>query len=355
MAITSRRRARQPPVVFFRACGIIAISRDGDCEPVVGEAHWGCHALAMAIVSQFLIANAALASIGGAQDQSAGVSSPPGIAAPEARLLLAQQTAPQSSNAQRAGGNTATANSSASQTGTTAAKDQDPLGDLFSGVKKATTEAIQSVNKTTVNGIVNAVTNATNDALDKAGLGSGNSAQDKSKTTDQSKAAAKTAPAKAAPTVTAAKPTPAQPAPASATTTASASKPAPAVTATKASLSKPAAANGATSFAVSVDPGGGYVTPSPGSAITAWVEELVNVQVTVTNGKVSKPVEFPSVDGLRVTGSGNNSKGSAVILLFILTPTRPGDFTTRPVDFRTDEGQAVHVDAIRFHITRRQQ
>jgi oxygen tolerance protein BatD len=251
----------------------------------------------------------ALASIGGAQSQSVGIIDPPGIVAPGTKLLLAQQTTTQNSSAQKAGAKNANANNATSQTGTTAAQNQDPVSDLFNGVKKATTDVINSVDKTSVNGIVNAVTKATNDALNKAGLSAGNPAsQDQGKTTEQSTAGTKAGPAKAAP------------------------------------------ANAATSLAVRVDPGGGYRTPSAGNAITARVDVLVNIELTVTNGKVSKPIEFPSVDGIRLSGSGNNSNSGSLIFYFFLTPTRTGDFTIRPFDIRTDEGQSLHVDAIKFHV-----
>lgn len=288
-----------------------------------GKTYGRCHSLAVAVVTQCLIVPVALASIGGVQNQSVGIIDPPGIVMPDAKLLLAQQTTNQNSSAQKAGAKSANANNSTSQTGTTAAQNQDPVSDVFNGVKKATTDAINSVNKTSVNGIVNAVTKATNDALNKAGLNAGNPAsQDQGKTTEQSTAGTKAGPAKGAPAITAAKAGPAKAAP----------------------------ANAATSLAVRVDPGGGYRTPSAGNAITARVDVLINIELTVTNGKVSKPIEFPSVDGIRLSGSGNNPKSGSLIFYFFLTPTRTGDFTIRPFDIRTDEGRILHVDAIKFHV-----
>ncbi|HMK67882.1 MAG TPA: hypothetical protein VK433_04990 [Stellaceae bacterium] len=88
--------------------------------------------------------------------------------------------------------------------------------------------------------------------------------------------------------------------------------------------------------------------PKRGNAVNAIVEDTYTIVLTVTNGKVSDPIPWPQADGLRLSGSGYNPHTNGYS--FFITPLRAGDFEVPAFDFKTDDGQTLHVDAIKFHV-----
>src|SRR5579872_3535992 len=96
----------------------------------------------------------------------------------------------------------------------------------------------------------------------------------------------------------------------------------------------------AASVTVNVDEGD--MQMSSGKAVYAMqVDGTTTVELVVANAKVSRPISWPKVDGLTLSGSGFNPYRNT--FSFFLTPTRPGDFTVPAFDFRTDDGQTLHV------------
>jgi len=100
----------------------------------------------------------------------------------------------------------------------------------------------------------------------------------------------------------------------------------------------------AASVAVTID---GH--PKRSDPVRAIVDGTYTIVLTVTNGKVTKPIPWPEADGLRLSGSGFNPHTNG--FSFFITPLRPGDFTVPAFDFSTDDGQMLHVDPIKFHVT----
>lgn len=98
--------------------------------------------------------------------------------------------------------------------------------------------------------------------------------------------------------------------------------------------------------------GSGYTAggqaPQDGAKIGAG--ETVTIMLTVTNGKVSQAIRLPHVDGLVVNGSGTNPGAHSESFTFFVTPTRAGDITIPAFDIRTDEGQTLHVNAIKLRV-----
>jgi hypothetical protein len=89
------------------------------------------------------------------------------------------------------------------------------------------------------------------------------------------------------------------------------------------------------------------------------VGEPVIVTLTVQGGSVGR-IQLPTVDGL---GAGETSyqiksieedDGSfttSVAISVSLTPTRPGDFTIPSFDIHTQDGDVLHVAAMKLHVT----
>jgi len=102
----------------------------------------------------------------------------------------------------------------------------------------------------------------------------------------------------------------------------------------------------AASVTVQVDEGGLHM--SSGKAVyAAQVQGTTTVALVVKTGKVSQPIQWPKVDGLPLTGSGYDPHTNT--FTFFLTPARAGDFTVPAFDFRTDDGQTLHVGSLKFH------
>jgi BatD DUF11 like domain len=103
----------------------------------------------------------------------------------------------------------------------------------------------------------------------------------------------------------------------------------------------------AASVSVRVDEGDWQM--SSGKAVyAAQVQGTTTVELVVKSGKVSQPIQWPKVDGLPVTGSGYDPNSNT--FSFFLTPARAGDFTVPAFDFRTDDGQTLHVGPLKFHV-----
>ena len=89
----------------------------------------------------------------------------------------------------------------------------------------------------------------------------------------------------------------------------------------------------------------------------ANVGDPVMVTLTITGGTIGG-VQFPEVDGLSHGGtsmqikSGDEDGGTetSVALNFALIPTRPGDFTLPAFDIHTQEGETLHVKAMKLHV-----
>ena len=106
----------------------------------------------------------------------------------------------------------------------------------------------------------------------------------------------------------------------------------------------------AATVTVSVDEGG--MRDSTGKAVYRMsVDAPTTVKLTVTDGKVSQPIAWPKVDGLVLSGSGwqPGLAKNVTEYNFFLTPTRAGDFTVPAFDFRTDDGQTLHVGPLKIH------
>jgi hypothetical protein len=107
----------------------------------------------------------------------------------------------------------------------------------------------------------------------------------------------------------------------------------------------------AASVTLSVDEGD--MRMSSGKAVyTMRVDVQTTIKLTVTNGKVSQPIPWPKVDGLVLNGTGQQPglRGGITEYNFFVTPTRAGDFTVPAFDIRTDDGQTLHIDPIKFHV-----
>jgi hypothetical protein len=86
------------------------------------------------------------------------------------------------------------------------------------------------------------------------------------------------------------------------------------------------------------------------------VGEQVVVTLVLTGGTVAE-INLPSVDGLSVAGTRssisialkNGGLWKSIVFNFSLIPARPGDFTIPAFDIHTDEGEVVHVKAMKIH------
>jgi hypothetical protein len=87
------------------------------------------------------------------------------------------------------------------------------------------------------------------------------------------------------------------------------------------------------------------------------VGDPVIVTLTLTGGTIGG-IQFPPVDGLQAGGTSFQIKSSdengtfttSVALSISLIPTRAGDFTIPAFDIRTQEGETVHVKAMKLHV-----
>lgn len=87
------------------------------------------------------------------------------------------------------------------------------------------------------------------------------------------------------------------------------------------------------------------------------VGEETTVTISVQNGGVTG-IRLPHVDGLTVTGNNimrnftweNGVSSSTTQQIFTVVPSRPGDFTIPPFDVHTQEGQILHVQAMKLHV-----
>ena len=89
-----------------------------------------------------------------------------------------------------------------------------------------------------------------------------------------------------------------------------------------------------------------------GNVTQTIVNQMVTIQFTVTNGKVSQRVKLPPVDGLTVNGTGTQPQSHGETYNFFLTPSRTGDITIPTFDIRTDDGEMLHIDAIKLRVVR---
>jgi hypothetical protein len=89
----------------------------------------------------------------------------------------------------------------------------------------------------------------------------------------------------------------------------------------------------------------------------ANVGDPVIVTLTVQGGTIGA-IQFPQVDGLEAGGTSFQIKSSdedgsfttSVALNISLIPMRPGDFTLPAFDIRTQEGEVLHVKAMKLHV-----
>jgi hypothetical protein len=103
-------------------------------------------------------------------------------------------------------------------------------------------------------------------------------------------------------------------------------------------------------------------TTMPGHAAATLTQDIdpkegtvgtpLTLTLTVKNATAGN-IKLPAVDGLVLNGSGNNPNvddGKSVAYTFFLTPTHAGDFTIPAFDFKTDDGQTLHVPATKLHV-----
>jgi hypothetical protein len=115
----------------------------------------------------------------------------------------------------------------------------------------------------------------------------------------------------------------------------------------------PLPAHAAATVTVQVDAASAYArsTPSVGEATTTGVGDAVTIKLAVAEGRVSRKVDLPLVDGLIVDGAGQQPAGeTSTIVIFFVTPKRAGDVTIPAFDFNTDDGQSLHVEPIKLHV-----
>ncbi len=90
---------------------------------------------------------------------------------------------------------------------------------------------------------------------------------------------------------------------------------------------------------------------------TTNVGDPVMVTLTVQGGTIGR-IQLPKVDGLEAGDPSyqiksiedNGSFFTTVSFSIAITPTRPGDFTIPAFDLRTQEGDVLHVKAIKLHV-----
>jgi hypothetical protein len=87
------------------------------------------------------------------------------------------------------------------------------------------------------------------------------------------------------------------------------------------------------------------------------IGDPVIVTLSVQNGSLGQ-VQLPTVDGLEVNGTNmtmssvfeNGSLSSTYTLNFSVTPTKAGDITIPAFDVPTQEGETLHVHAMKLHV-----
>jgi hypothetical protein len=87
------------------------------------------------------------------------------------------------------------------------------------------------------------------------------------------------------------------------------------------------------------------------------VGDDVTVMIQVQNGAVTS-IRLPSVDGLQLIGTNtmtnfvleNGAFSSMTRYIFGLRAVRPGDFTIPAFDLHTQDGQILHVQAMKLHV-----
>jgi len=85
------------------------------------------------------------------------------------------------------------------------------------------------------------------------------------------------------------------------------------------------------------------------------VGEQTIVTLNITNGSVND-IQLPAVDGLQVVGSqsstniifSNGTLSRSMTLAFAVTASRPGTFTIPAFDIHTEEGEVLHVKAMKL-------
>jgi hypothetical protein len=87
------------------------------------------------------------------------------------------------------------------------------------------------------------------------------------------------------------------------------------------------------------------------------VGDQVTVSITIQNGTVAD-LHLPPVDGLQVEGSGSSTNFTFVngtitrsmTLNFAVVPSRAGDFTIPAFDIHTQQGELLHIKAMKVHV-----
>ncbi len=92
----------------------------------------------------------------------------------------------------------------------------------------------------------------------------------------------------------------------------------------------------------------GYINPvmAPPDGIKVGAGETITLVLTIPGAKFSHGVTLPSVDGLRLDGTGSNP--FAHTLNFGVTPLRKGVLVVPAFDIRADDGQSYHVNALKL-------
>jgi hypothetical protein len=79
--------------------------------------------------------------------------------------------------------------------------------------------------------------------------------------------------------------------------------------------------------------------------------ETLTLGLTIKHARTNNPFSLPRTPGLVVNGSGSDPHSGHYY--FFVTPSRAGDYLIPPFDIRTDTGQVLHVNALRFHVVAR--
>jgi hypothetical protein len=90
------------------------------------------------------------------------------------------------------------------------------------------------------------------------------------------------------------------------------------------------------------------ILENEGSAAHIVVGETLTLTLTIKHAGLTNPFSLPNTSGLAVNGSGSDPHSGQYT--FFVTPARPGDFTVPAFDVRTGSGQALHVNALKFHV-----
>ena len=85
-----------------------------------------------------------------------------------------------------------------------------------------------------------------------------------------------------------------------------------------------------------------------GSANHIAVGETLTLMLTIKHAGLTNPFSLPNAPGLTVNGSGSDPYSGKYT--FFVTPSRPGDYTIPAFDIHVGSGQALHVNALKFHV-----